>query len=367
MKAPRVLIAGSALAQPMGGVLRHAREVLPRAAVSLQRRGGALLFADGRPPAPLALGPPAERVVSDVPAQPALARAALEGPALRALLERERDAGRPCDLLHTGHLPVPANLGLPVVLLLHDLEALDELQGPFDRALKLAALGTAARAAVAVVFVSAALRDEFLRHFDFDPRRTHVARHGADHLPLLPRCADRCGPIACVAHLEPRKNLRILIEALALDRSLPDLELAGADRDGHREELQALAERRGVAGRVRFLGELEDQELARLYARARALALPSLREGFGIPLLEAQRAGVPVAMAGSAVLREAAGPDACPFDPRDALDCARALREACSLPAQAVQRAAARAAAFTWDRAAAELVEAWHAAAGSSA
>ncbi len=358
MSGLRVLVDGVALAQPMGGVLRHAREVLPRLAEMLARQGGELVLLEGRQRVELDLEPHGARIAAPIPIAPAAARALRESACLAQVLARARAQGRPFDVLHTGHLPVPLGLGIAGVLLLHDVKAL--AAGPAARAMGHGALAQAAREMRAIVVVSRALGEELAARVSIDPGKIVAVGHGADHLARVQRSNRPRAPIAVVAHVEPRKNIRILIEALALDPGLPDLEIAGSARAEHRSELERRAAELGVASRVRFLGQLDDGALSALYARAGALAMPSLREGFGIPVLEAQRAGVPVAIADTAVLREVAGEASERFDPRDARGCARALTRALGMDAERVARAQARAEGFTWQRSAEALLAVWH-------
>ena len=105
MTAPRVLVSGVVLSLPMSGVIRHNRELLPRVARLLEEGGGRLAVLDGADPVPFALPESVERFPSGVPAEPALARAAVEGRALRRAL-----AQGSFDLVHTGHLPAPRAL-----------------------------------------------------------------------------------------------------------------------------------------------------------------------------------------------------------------------------------------------------------------
>lgn len=148
-----------------------------------------------------------------------------------------------------------------------------------------------------------------------------------------------------VGSLDPRKNLPTLLDAHARLRATsahaPDLVLAGpAGRAG------TLAAGPGV----HLTGWLDDGDLTRLVAGCRALVLPSIDEGFGLPVLEALAAGRPVVVSDIAVLREVAGPHAitAPHDDPDAL--ADALRRAWTTPDDDDARDARRAWArrFTW-------------------
>jgi glycosyltransferase involved in cell wall biosynthesis len=157
----------------------------------------------------------------------------------------------------------------------------------------------------------------------------------------------------CVGHLEPRKNVELLLRALALDASLPDVQLAGSGKGDAERRLRALASELGVAARVTFLGECGDGRLAELYASCACVVLPSLREGFCIPAAEARRAGAPLAIARLPALLEVAGPRTPSFDPRDPRDCARAIHAALdSAPPASTNE-------FNWDASARNLLDAW--------
>jgi glycosyltransferase involved in cell wall biosynthesis len=360
-KAPRVLVSGVVFSQPLGGVRRHNAELLPRAARLLAARGGRLAVMAGRDGLPFELPPEVEVHASHVPSRPPIARALHEGRALARLV-----GPGAFDLVHTAHLPAPRGLGVPFTLTLHDLRSLWLSHTPFSRRLVArSVIGDAVRRARAVCLVSRTLETALRSAFGI--RHTFVVPNGCNHLSVLARRAGAGAPLVHVGHLEPRKNLELLLAALAHDPGLPPLELAGAAKGDERERLEERARELGVSARVRFLGPIDDDALAALYARAGAAVFPSKLEGFGIPVLEAQRARVPVAVAEAGALPEVAGEDASRFAPDDAAACARAIRSALQAPPAALERAAARAAGFGWDRSAALLVEGWERALGTSA
>ncbi len=236
------------------------------------------------------------------------------------------------------------------------------LRFPFAAGLarRLVAPGMIARAlsdARAVVTVSETVRASLLERFALPAGRAFVVPNAADHLDVLPRRQRPDAPILHVGHVEPRKNLELLVRALALDPGLPPLWLAGRDARGERARLERLARELGVEERVRFLGPVDDARLPELYAEAACVALPSLLEGFGIPALEAMRARAPLAVSTAGALVEVTGGLVPRFAPDDARACVRALREALAAPPAALERAAARAADFTWDRSAHLLAE----------
>jgi glycosyltransferase involved in cell wall biosynthesis len=103
------------------------------------------------------------------------------------------------------------------------------------------------------------------------------------------------------------------------------------------------------------LGPVPDADLPALYSAAELLALPSLHEGFGLPVLEAMACGTPVVAADIPALAETAGGAALLVDPRDATALAEAMRRlVVDAPLRRRLRAAGlqRAAGFNWDRAA---------------
>jgi glycosyltransferase involved in cell wall biosynthesis len=365
-RAPRVLVSGVVLGQPPGGVRRHNAELLPRAARLLLAGGGALDLLEGRTPVALELGPEVRLLPSSVPAGPPAARARLEGAALRDALREAAAEGRPYDLVHTAHLPAPRRLGTPFTLTLHDLRALHLPSAPFVRRLLAGPLiGGAVRAAARVVAVSETVRAELLARFKLAPERVAVVPNAGDHLPLLPRAAAAGAPLLCLGHVERRKNLELLLRALALDPGLPDLLLAGAPKGGEELRLAALARELGVASRVRFLGAVADEELPALYASAACAVLPSRLEGFGIGVLEAQRARVPLAVADAGALPEIAGAGVPRFGVDDPAGCARAIRAALARPAAELAADARAAERYRWDASARRLVEVWTEAAGA--
>jgi glycosyltransferase involved in cell wall biosynthesis len=357
-----VLVCGAVLGQPMGGVRRHNAELLPRAARMLARDGGALDVLAGADGVAFALPPETRVIASAIPAGPPIARAKAESAALARVLAAARADGRPYDLVHTAHLPAPRRLGAPYTLTLHDLRALYLRSAPFVRRLFAGPiLGDAVRRAARVLAVSETVRADLLARFRLPPERVAVVPNGADHLGVQPRRPAPGAALLVVGHLEARKEPAVVLAALALDPGLPPVAFAGAAKRDAGERLAARARELGVAARVTWLGAVDDAELARLYATCAAVVLPSRLEGFGIPALEAQRAGAPLAIAvapGSA-LREVAGEAVPWFDAGDAQGCARAIRAALARPADELARDAARAARFTWDAAAERLVAAW--------
>jgi glycosyltransferase involved in cell wall biosynthesis len=196
------------------------------------------------------------------------------------------------------------------VLLVHHLTAW-EPELPARVRAKARVLETiAVRAADAVIATSATTAERLRR----ETRRaaSAVVRPGCDRLRARERATSGPGPtLAFVGSITARKRVLPLVRAFAR-AAAPSarLELAGSttrDAAYAREVERAIAEL-GVGGRVRLLGERDDDDLASLYARAGALVMPSSLEGFGIAAVEAVYAGTPVIAARTSGLVEALAP-----------------------------------------------------------
>jgi glycosyltransferase involved in cell wall biosynthesis len=148
--------------------------------------------------------------------------------------------------------------------------------------------------------------------------------------------------VLCVASQTARKNLAALAGADG------DVEIVVAG--GHRPQFAA---ERGLAG-LRLLGHVDDALLPGLYAGARAFVLPSLYEGFGLPVLEAMASGTPVLATIAGALPETCGDAARLVEP-DPEAIRAGLHELLADPGDLRERGLARAGAFSWERTAREL------------
>lgn len=160
--------------------------------------------------------------------------------------------------------------------------------------------------------------------------------------------------ILTVGTIEPRKNLPTLVRAFAaLCNEFPhDLVLAGPE-GWLMDEIERTIAESGIGARVRRIGFVDDGALVALYSGADAVAIPSLYEGFGLPVLEAMASGAPVLTSNVSSLPEVAGNAALLVDPANLdsiTDGLRQLLTSDSLRAQLRAAGLTQAAAFTWER-----------------
>lgn len=133
--------------------------------------------------------------------------------------------------------------------------------------------------------------------------------------------------ILFVGTLQPRKNISRLIEAVSLLEE-KNIELVIVGKRGWLfEEILETPKRLNIEKRVKFLENVNDEDLMELYSKAKCFVLPSLYEGFGLPVIEAMKAGCPVITSNVSSLPEAGG-DACLYvDPEDTGDIAAKISE----------------------------------------
>jgi glycosyltransferase involved in cell wall biosynthesis len=178
------------------------------------------------------------------------------------------------------------------------------------------------------------------------------------------------GPvILTVSAKRVNKNLVRLIRAMptVLERWPDAVLVLPGNPTPHERELRWLAAELGIATSILFPPYVDTADLEGLYALANCFVFASINEGFGLPILEAMRRGVPVACARASALPEVAGDAALYFDPHSVPDISRALIELLAdrqLADRLVALGHERQATFTWEAAARSTLEsyarAWH-------
>jgi len=266
-------------------------------------------------------------------------------------------------LVHGPAFVGPLLTPCPVVITIHDLSFIrfPTLFRPANRLYLTMLTRLSARRARRLIAVSAHTAAETTRLLGISPERIDVVYHGVDPafrpLPAGEVAAFRQRRelperfVLFVGTLEPRKNLVRLVEAFARIRNgRVGLVLAGG-KGWLYDELFARVEALGLSKEVIFPGYVMNDELPLWYNAATIMAYPSLYEGFGMPVLEAQACGTPVLASNVSSLPEAAGDAASMADPYDVEALAAELNRLLTdklLRHELRKRGLAHASQFTW-------------------
>jgi len=281
---------------------------------------------------------------------------------------------RPPDVLWVPAHVLPLVHPRRAVVTIHDLGYLHhpESHPALHRLYLRLSTAWSARAATHLIAVSQATKSDLVREYDVSPDKVTVVYHGVDErfrpvddpttLAAVRQRYGIAGPyVLYVGTLQPRKNLVRLVEAFA--QILPPLVggvLVLAGRKGWLyDAIFETVARLGLTGRVIFPGYVDAADVPSLMAGAQLFVLPSLYEGFGLPVAEALACGVPVVCANVSSLPEVAGDAALLVDPTDVDALAGAMRRALTdepLRRDLIARGFRQAARFSWDRCAAETL-----------
>ncbi len=275
-----------------------------------------------------------------------------------ATLQTNRTRPRGFDVIHwpTVYLPRYGRpIGTKVVMTFHDLVPVVMPQAHMShyRAYFNWILPSVARWLDGIAAVSESTARDVREHYRVSPDQIVVTGQGCRYEGAEPNVGERERFILAVGTLEPRKNLKRVVEAFArLDDPTLKLKIAGGQGWGERETGPD-------DDRVEWLGYVENDELEDLYRRAMLLAYPSLYEGFGLPVLEAMTLGCPVLTSNVSSLPEVGGEPGeavVQVDPEDVGAIAEAMRRIVEDPGDLSRRGLERAKVFTWERCAQRTV-----------
>ncbi|HEV2444508.1 MAG TPA: glycosyltransferase family 1 protein, partial [Candidatus Sulfopaludibacter sp.] len=202
------------------------------------------------------------------------------------------------------------------------------------------------------------------RYYRLPERKIRVVPLGVD--PAFFRIAERRAPehfLLAVSTLHPHKNLDGLLRAFAVfRRSHPGFRLVVCGIHGFSTgPLHGLRDSLGLSGAVEFPGWIPREDLHDHYARAWAFIVPSLFEGFGLPVVEAMAAGIPTACSNIQPISAIAGDAALQFEPRDPDTIAAAISRVAddeALRSRLAKAGPRRAAGFSWKATAARTLDA---------
>jgi glycosyltransferase involved in cell wall biosynthesis len=257
------------------------------------------------------------------------------------------------------------------VVTIHDLvwKHAPETMRPVSRWLDANLMPEAVRLADKVITVSKNTADDLLANMPFSEGKVCSIPLGVAVLaqPQLRESMASLGLqapyILFVGTLEPRKNLARLLEAysrLPNTLKLSALLVIVGGKGWGGVDVVTLANQFGIGDRVRVFGYVSDERLAALYAHALFLAMPSLYEGFGLPLLEAMVRGTPVLTSHCASMPEVAGDAALLVNPHDVESIRKGLAEMLGNEKRRealVAQSKVNAERFSWDRATDETLK----------
>jgi glycosyltransferase involved in cell wall biosynthesis len=249
------------------------------------------------------------------------------------------------DVLHCPTYYGPLRSRAPLVVTVHDLSVFrfPDAFPRWTRTFVPRYVPRVLRAAARVIAVSEFTKRELVEVLGVPEAKIRVVPNAVEPVFVPDGDAEAGDYALAVATLEPRKNLARAAEAAR--RAGIELRVVGAHGWG------------GVAPPGGWLGEVEDEELARLYRGARCVLYPSLYEGFGLPVLEAMACGTPVVTSVAGATEEIADGAAVLVDPREVDAIAAGIQEADCRREELRERGLERARAFTWPDVARRTIE----------
>ena len=289
-----------------------------------------------------------------------------------ALYRRWLRGGRPgvggkASIVHAPSLAFPRRDGRPLVVTVHDLMFLEHAEAYTKRGHEFHTQALDRLSEADLVIVPSKATEQAVLALDDAPARVRVVAMGtdmqapseADTNAVLARLEVEQPYVLWVGTVEPRKNpegvVRGFVEAVmsGVPRAEEmNLYLAGP-RGWWSGEVRELVTERGLADRVRRIGEVARADLPALYAGAEAFVFPSFGEGFGLPVLEAMACGCPVVTSNVSSLPEVAGSAAELCDPNDVSSIGEALAKVLrdrELAHDLSRLGLRRAKDFTWER-----------------
>ncbi|MEE4362765.1 MAG: glycosyltransferase family 1 protein [Desulfotignum sp.] len=220
-----------------------------------------------------------------------------------------------------------------------------------------------------ILTISEFIRKEIMEEFKVPPHMVSSVPLAPD--PLFAPCTSAAvnavkkkynlphDYLVFVSSLEPRKNISLLMDALAAAKTDIPLVLVGWHGWGDKDWL-AKTNAGVLKDRVFFTGHVPDQDLKAVYTGAAALVYPSLYEGFGLPIVEAMACGCPVICSDTASMPEVAGDAALLIDPHRSDSLAHAIDTMVhdtGVRTSFIQKGFGRAGQFTWEKTARQTID----------
>ena len=249
-----------------------------------------------------------------------------------------------CDVVHFPHFNVPVLYKKPFVVTVHDL-TLSIFPGQkmtkwHHRAAYNLTIKSATKKAKKIIAISENTKKDIIEYLKISPDKIIVIPNGVDSQfreikdeskinATLEKYSIKKEFLLYTGVWRSHKNLPRLIEAFSIlkKEKNADIELVITGKpDPHYPEVKETVSKFNLQDDVVFPGMVEEEELIHLYNAAKIFTLPSLYEGFGLPVLEAMRCGTPVAASTSSSIPEVCGEEnAILFDPKNTRDIAEKM------------------------------------------
>lgn len=257
-------------------------------------------------------------------------------------------------------LPLIRKPGLKTVVTVHDLgsEYLPSMHQVKQRLYLSFMQKYQLQTADKIIAVSNATKDDLVKRLEIGPKKINVIYEGYNK-ELFKKTDTEVNSMKYflfVGTVQPRKNLERIIKAVAqTDKTL----IVAGSRGWMSEKIYKLPKQLGIEERVKFLGFVPDEGLPALYSGAIAFLYPSLFEGFGLPILEAQACGCPVITSNVSSMPEVAGKGAVYVNPYSVDDIVEGMQrlQATGYRQQIIQKGFANIKRFSWEKCAAQTLK----------
>ncbi|MFG1172055.1 glycosyltransferase family 4 protein [Erwiniaceae bacterium CAU 1747] len=178
---------------------------------------------------------------------------------------------------------------------------------------------------LAILTVSEFSKNRIIDWAGVDESKITVVGNGVseEYSPVGEKYSPGFDYILCVSNRKKHKNEERLVEAFAKAKKNINVKLLISGKSS--ANITRLAEQYGIKNDVVFSGYIEDEDLPKYYRGASAVIMPSLYEGFGLPLIEAMASGIPTASSKATSLAEVAGDSSLLFDPENIEQMSKAI------------------------------------------
>lgn len=221
-----------------------------------------------------------------------------------------------------------------------------------------------------VITISLSSKNDIIKYYGIEDKKVSVVYLGLKPLMkdtakiskevLKEKYTINSNYILFVGTLQPRKNIARLIEAFSLIKD-KTLQLVIIGKKGWLyEDIISAPQKFSVADRVKFLDYVTDEDLPAFYTYAECFVLPSLYEGFGLPVLEAMQYGCPVIISNVSSLPEAGGDAAVYVDPHNTSDIVEKIENVLKnkkLRQEMIRKGYEQVKKFSWDKTAKEVLD----------